>query len=397
MYSTLLTSVRVLSAKDLNSLKIQVEILRPTGIGCENRDDTGAPKTMQFGGYNRNVISPQCQKRAMKEALAMYEIFKSVFTREFFILWQGYFHEYGLTTREQEVITKLIALSTVCKEEKAEKDKPAKKKNSEGEDEPGEQAASLAHMAVCEVENIAKEFNELKKAGTVFDSVNPELIKKSRSLVEKVMGKNAHIVRGIAIYIFGRMMAANPRLNVDGTLSVAFATSTHRSANEIDMFTATDDLVVLNGGQGAGHLSVNQYTSACYYHYFVLDWGTLNEYLKDFDQETKIECLRVFFHETILSTPSGKKRAAFSACAPEYVRIRIGTNQTFSMIPAFSIPVPFKGESSICDRSIVRLKEFYENKRKMFPDEVGQEIVYEMPSLNLTELVNKVCEHAKSK
>lgn len=48
--------------------KIELHILQNFAPSNLNRDDAGAPKDCEFGGYRRARISSQCFKRAIREA-----------------------------------------------------------------------------------------------------------------------------------------------------------------------------------------------------------------------------------------------------------------------------------------------------------------------------------------
>ena len=51
--------------------KIELHILQNFAPSNLNRDDTGAPKDCEFGGYRRARISSQCFKRAIREAFKL--------------------------------------------------------------------------------------------------------------------------------------------------------------------------------------------------------------------------------------------------------------------------------------------------------------------------------------
>jgi len=48
---------------------LELHILQNFAPSNLNRDDTGAPKDCEFGGYRRARISSQCFKRAMRQAM----------------------------------------------------------------------------------------------------------------------------------------------------------------------------------------------------------------------------------------------------------------------------------------------------------------------------------------
>ena len=67
------------------------------------------------------------------------------------------------------------------------------------------------------------------------------------------------------IALFGRMVTSDYFLNVDASMQVAHAISTHMVNRESDYYTAMDDLLKNNEETGAGMIGDTDYNSCCYY------------------------------------------------------------------------------------------------------------------------------------
>ena len=50
-----------------NRIFVDIHILQTVPPSCINRDDTGSPKTAQFGGVNRARVSSQSWKHAIRK------------------------------------------------------------------------------------------------------------------------------------------------------------------------------------------------------------------------------------------------------------------------------------------------------------------------------------------
>lgn len=74
----------------------------------------------------------------------------------------------------------------------------------------------------------------------------------------------------VDIALFGRMTTSKAFEDVEAAMQVAHAISTHAVVNEVDYFSAVDDLGLAGGG--AGHVDEAMFNSACFYKYFSLDW-----------------------------------------------------------------------------------------------------------------------------
>ncbi len=59
-------------------MKLELHILQSFAPSNLNRDDTGAPKDCELGGYRRARIPSQCQKRAVRE---MFRLDKRVWRK----------------------------------------------------------------------------------------------------------------------------------------------------------------------------------------------------------------------------------------------------------------------------------------------------------------------------
>ena len=76
------------------------------------------------------------------------------------------------------------------------------------------------------------------------------------------------------ISIFGRMVANDHSLTVEAASMFSHALSTHKVDNEIDFFSAVDDLQTKDES-GAGITSTLEFNSATYYRFAALNLDML--------------------------------------------------------------------------------------------------------------------------
>ena len=187
----------------------------------------------------------------------------------------------------------------------------------------------------------------------------------------------------IDIALFGRMTTSVAFEDVEAAMQVAHAISTHEVVNEVDYFTAVDDL---GRGPEAGHLGETQYNSACFYKYFCLDWDQLVSNLAGPEpkaeadakaREAWVEQLETaqrlgacavghFLRAAAQTSPSGKQNSFASHCEPCGILVEIKDARTpTSYANAFAEPVRRTGppdddaadESSIEGRSVACLAD----------------------------------------
>src|SRR5690606_2470801 len=93
---------------------------------------------------------------------------------------------------------------------------------------------------------------------------------------------------------------------VDAALSAAHAISTHAVVNEVDYFTAADD--VPGQDAGAGHVNEAMFNSACFYKHFTIDWEQLLRNLGG-DIDLARKTVRCFLEAAAKANPSGKQHS----------------------------------------------------------------------------------------
>jgi CRISPR system Cascade subunit CasC len=176
-------------------------------------------------------------------------------------------------------------------------------------------------------------------------------------------------------------------------MQVAHAISTHAAINEVDYFTAVDDLG--KTGLGAGHVAESMYNSACFYKYFCLDWEQLIFNLagpepdkkaadvhKKWVEELKPQATKLaaatlghFIRAAAMDTPTGKQNSFASHCEPCGILVEIKKTKTpTSLANAFAEPVERVGkpdddtpdEKSIEGRSVACLADHVQAIRKAY-------------------------------
>jgi len=129
---------------------------------------------------------------------------------------------------------------------------------------------------------------------------------KAKDLSEKELHKIAKktlnpALDGLDIALFGRMVAQASELNVEAAASFSHALSTHKVSNEVEFFTALDDLAE---EPGSAHMGSLEFNSATYYRYISLDLGQLYESLEGEGIETAIEA---FTKALFVAVPSARQ------------------------------------------------------------------------------------------
>lgn len=307
---------------------IQLHILTTYGAANLNRDDTGRPKTLRFGGSERLRISSQSLKRAFRTS----DVFASHVAD-------------ALGKRSSrfmgDLVARLIAagIDPDVAEERAEAiinvdhlGKPRKDKRSQTE--------QLVHLGPDELQEIEALAERLSR---------PQLpdLKTPASLKSKP--------RAVDIAMFGRMLADNPAFNVEAAVQVAHAFTTHTTFVEEDFFTAIDDLQPRDAEtRGAGFIGIGQYGAGTFYLYVCINADLLLDNLSG-DRALAKSALTAMIEAAARVSPTGKQNSYASRAAASYIVQEIGTSMPRSLGAAFQVPVGQEGERDYLAASIARL------------------------------------------
>ncbi|MCX6927488.1 MAG: type I-E CRISPR-associated protein Cas7/Cse4/CasC, partial [Verrucomicrobia bacterium] len=228
---------------------IALHILQPFPATCLNRDDVGAPKTLRFGGVTRARVSSQCWKRAIRlEARqARGDLFGGERTRCAAEPLANCLR--SLKVREPELLARLVCEGFLSK--KTVEGAQANPEAEETED-GNEETSGLLYFSPGEIAAIARDLAQLdqevtRQALARAPADEKAAVKGMQKAAKAVQKTASNAAKGFGrkdaadIAIFGRMMANDHSLNIEGAGLFAHAFSTHKCENDIDFWTAVDD------------------------------------------------------------------------------------------------------------------------------------------------------------
>jgi len=312
---------------------IEIHMIQNHSPSNLNRDDLGAPKTCLFGGVTRARISSQCLKRSIRRS----EHFQKALEEDGGVRTRSLIREIARRAhgngQPPEGLIKRIR--------KVFEDGGLAIKNIEGD--------ANATDILWFVPN-----SGIEKMGEAARSQKADLAKA----IASVLGEKPRVPD---IALSGRMTefdAKGPFTNlesfrVEAALAAAHAISTHEVINEVDYFTAVDDLAT---GPAAGHVNEAMFASACFYKHFCIDWDQLVSNLGG-NLELAAATVKHFLYAAALSTPSGKQKSFAAFNPPEGILVEVKTEHPtpVSYANAFADPVPPKTQRGLIGESIARL------------------------------------------
>jgi CRISPR system Cascade subunit CasC len=397
---------------------IELHILQSFPVSCLNRDDVGAPKTATFGGVTRARISSQCLKRAVREQAkeldgTFYAAKRSrLFTPEITKLLSGHVSD------QAEALAKCAAhyLGKIDPEDSSK----VKTLMFLSPDEYGRLAKVLGHLPeevrtkLCEAvakispqalqsdedseEGDSEETTGLRATPRAKGEARPLTAKQFTKIVSSVLKApikrefGAGFVKDAAdIAIFGRMVASDHSLTVEGSGLFSHALSTHKAENDIDFFSAVDDLKKAEEA-GAGMTGTLEFTSATYYRYVGLNLGLLADadHLGALSAEDRRNVVQTFVEAAIRAVPGARKNSMNAHTVPGYVLGVVKNNsQPLQLINAFEKPV--SSRNGLMDASISALREHHEQLKKTWGITITAE--FTIPDKTLKEFCNGILAH----
>ncbi len=350
---------------------IEFHILQNFPPSNLNRDDSGAPKDCDFGGYRRQRISSQCLKRSVRQS----GLFRDRLTDRLGIR----------TKRAPEAVTKLLVRQGRSQEQaeavaRAFFDALYGIKDTGNTDyllyvgpEELQRAATLLHEADAETWAGAEKLGAFQTEVAQLSKKEKEARQKDIAEAAKPFAALAELykktypkhVRAVDVALFGRMLADNPAENIDAACQVAHALSVNRMNMEFDYFTAMDDLRP-DDNAGAGMIGTVGFSSSCFYRFACVDTDKLVRNLGG-DAAAAYEGTMAFAEAFVHARPSGKQNTFAAHSLPALVMVVVReSGQPVSLANAFETPVKPGPDQSLTHRAIAALGGHYARLKKMY-------------------------------
>ncbi|QFY89105.1 type I-E CRISPR-associated protein Cas7/Cse4/CasC [Magnetovirga frankeli] len=291
---------------------LQLHLLTSYPPSNLNRDDLGRPKTAMMGGETRLRVSSQSLKRAWRTSDTFVEAL------------QGHV---GTRTKEMGNRTAKLLTDTGVKEKQArewaraiaEQFGKLKKAKDDGSEE-GLHIEQLAHFGPEEEAGVDALCKALAERQSAPEAEELKLLRGDQQAAD--------------IALFGRMLAAAPRFNVEAAAQVAHAITVHKVAVEDDFFTAVDDLNNGEEDMGAGHMGETEFGAGLFYLYVCIDRELLVKNLQG-DRELANKTLAALVESAATVSPTGKQNSFASRARASYLLAETGNQQPRSLSVAF--------------------------------------------------------------
>jgi CRISPR system Cascade subunit CasC len=341
---------------------IELHILQSFPVSCLNRDDLNSPKTAIFGGVQRARVSSQCWKRAVRETATeeLPELFTGKRGRLFIEPMKD------ALLKEEFDEQKSIEIAKEFGDYLAKIDGDAEKKS-------GVLRVKTAYFTTqAEIAKLAKAYKEKGEVKKAIKELKPEDLKDAAD-----------------ISLFGRMVASDHTLTIEGAAMFSHALSTHKVENEIDYFSAMEDWP--NADAGAAMTGTLEFNSATYYRFAALNLDMLfdKDHLACLELKERKEVVKAFVKATLQAIPIARKNSMNGNVPPSYVLCVLRDNgHPIQLVNAFEEPIQSK--NGIVKKSIEAIENEYKKLKETW-NLGGVEV--RIPNENLDDLLGEVEQH----
>lgn len=334
---------------------VNFHVLISHSPSCLNRDDMNMQKTAVFGGMKRVRISSQSLKRAMRRSdhYAVHLGIPSVRTRDLGKLKTRFAELLGERFKSDLIGRALEWMS-----------------GKEGIAE-GVQADAVAPWSVEEVAHFCQLIRDGEKEGVDVKRLEKQIDKDARPFREAMS-------KAIDIALSGRMATSGlmTSLPADGALAIAHAITTHSvEPQDVDWFTAVDDLTQDAGETGAGHLNTQEFSAGVFYRYASLNLKQLQVnlgLLKDIKgaekPETRQRALQIakhVFHMLTTVVPTAKRQPFAADNLADFAIVSF-SEVPVSLANAFEKPVERAHGGGYLEPSELNLAEYWQRLNRAY-------------------------------
>ena len=343
---------------------LQLHLLTAYPASNLNRDDTGRPKTVMFGGKNRLRISSQSVKRSWRTSTMFSDRLREHMGQRTQRLGPE-IHTYLVGKQVDGAKADTIAryLSFAFGKLADSKSKTPRLTRQLVFIAPEERARAMdiADQLAAGQETISEDWLKFLASGATGDEEEVEeddeapTTKKSASKAKAGKKPKVHphapsmlktADSAVDIAMFGRMLADSPAYNREAAVQVAHAMTTHGVDVEDDYYVAVDDLKTAEEDSGTSFIGVQEFGAGLFYLYACIDLDGLTKNLGGNAQLAR-DGLASLIEAAATVSPTGKQNSYASRARASYILAERGTQQPRTLAAAFLRPVA--GTDMLCE------------------------------------------------
>lgn len=293
-----------------------------------NRDDTGNAKRISFGGASRTRVSSQAQKKAIRSAGAIgsNETLAVRSRRIFSDMVRPRLVESGLSEVVAGVVTEFLAREVAGFDKFDTERDPLR-------------LGQVVVLSPSEVDWLVARGQEAAHAlAESGEDATLENVKGAYRIPAARKKEMATLLVAPCVAAFGRFMTGDKLSNVDGSIGVAHALTTHSEISEPDYWSAVDTIGEDAGENEAGGLGEADLTTGVFYSYSAIDMNQLRRNVGSGEEAEEV--VRGFIRGLTEVTPGAKKGSTAPYARAAFVLLERTTEQPRSLANSYLTAVP---------------------------------------------------------
>ena len=314
---------------------LQMHVLTAYAPSNLNRDDSGRPKTADFGGVPRLRVSSQSLKRAWRTSAVFGDRLRG--------------HMGARTQRIGHEVHAHLTTGGMSEDQATTVARAIAEHFGKLADPKDANPTFTRQLAFIAPEERARAFGLADRAlaGEAIKPAPGDLLLRADSAAD--------------IAMFGRMLADNPSYNREAAVQVAHALTTHACAVEDDYYVAVDDLKRAEDREDSGtsFIGVQEFGAGLFYLYACIDIDLLRRNL-DGDASLARDAVAALLEAAATVAPRGKQASFASRARASYMLVERGSQQPRSLAASFLKPVDARreGDGDVVEASIGRIEGF---------------------------------------
>ncbi len=355
---------------------LNIHILTTIVGANPNRDDTGTPKSLRYGGVERSRMSSQALTRAKRlgyesDPDGEHSYRSALLGAHISAAAEKILVDAGTTVdvKMRAQITKQAVKAVnalVMGEDKAEK------KGTEA-------AAAIERGDAAKAETEVENDSNTDSGDTLVWLAEAETQAAAVKIAQDFDGAltpedfvTAGRTASLSIAAFGRMFAQRPDLQNEAAIQRAHAFTTHAASVDLDYFTAMDDLRTAD--RGAGHIGLKQNTGGVYYWHANIDREQLDSVWDTTNVADPARRLTALARHLLHDLPKGSQNTSAHHNLPAFVLIT-EADAPVSLQSAFEQPVTPGPDGGHLDGSVKALMREHQRTTNYVPALFGASLV----------------------
>jgi CRISPR system Cascade subunit CasC len=343
---------------------VQIHTLRDYSTALPNRGQDGLAKRTIYGGIERQRISSQSFKAALRDNYTlvktkdgntvndtMKDLARSLgldmSVRSALIGERMLVPRLSQKLTEADAKTWSDAVMGLWRREGAKVDQDTPLVVGEKEID----ALANACVALAEAKHTPAQLYKLVDSARELGKASPEAQKAVESM--RAVASNA----GLDGALFGRFATGIAVNNVDSAVHVAHLVTVHPLFSVTDFFSVQDLLKTGEGeDRGGSHINTAELTSGLFYGYVVVDVGQLNMNFAELSKEQRAGIAGWLVRAVAQVEPAAKRGSTAPYAGLRELMVEIGRRQPRSLIGAFERPVETTRDRTLSEEARYRLE-----------------------------------------